>query len=262
MVGVTTVALLQRKDGMSRDLFTRYWRDVHGVMAARIPGFDSYTQFHVTPLDDVGTTLRLPAYEGVAVVTFANESDRQGLLTSEVTKHIHRDEQNVFRGALLYSLPPGASAPVSGELQHGAQHYGCFLLVPEGAGIGWEVSRQFDRPGLVGIEVHDLSGGDPAAWNDTKVGDLVSGRALAAVIRGEWVDERSAKEALRATIAVSGGQLTALEVNESYVMVEDGRPTAIGLRGLDAVRTIQEAHATNQLEPAVIKAVYGPLGRR
>ena len=42
---VSTIALLQRKDGLSDSLFSRYWRDVHGVLAARIPGFWSYTHF-------------------------------------------------------------------------------------------------------------------------------------------------------------------------------------------------------------------------
>ena len=42
-------------------------------------------------------------------------------------------------------------------------------------------------------------------------------------------------------------------------MVEQGRPTLIGLRGLDAVRTIEEANAVNQCDPAVLRAIYGPI---
>jgi hypothetical protein len=40
-------------------------------------------------------------------------------------------------------------------------------------------------------------------------------------------------------------------------MVDNGRPTHVGLRGLDAVRTINEANATNQLDDEVVAAVYG-----
>lgn len=105
MVGVTTVALIERRRDISRDLFSRYWRDVHGVMAVRIPGFASYIQYHVTP-----ASIHSPPFEGIAIVTFAKEDDRQGLVTSEVTQHIHRDEQNVFRRAFLYNLDGEAPA--------------------------------------------------------------------------------------------------------------------------------------------------------
>jgi hypothetical protein len=64
MVGVTTIALLERKPSLSRPLFTRYWRDVHGVMAARIPGFESYTQYHVTPMTNIGSEAIEP-FEGI-----------------------------------------------------------------------------------------------------------------------------------------------------------------------------------------------------
>jgi hypothetical protein len=40
-------------------------------------------------------------------------------------------------------------------------------------------------------------------------------------------------------------------------MVENGRPTPLGFRGLDALRTIEEAGAINQLDPVVEKAVFG-----
>jgi hypothetical protein len=40
-------------------------------------------------------------------------------------------------------------------------------------------------------------------------------------------------------------------------MVKDGRATPVGLRGLDAVKTIEEAGADNQLTDAVVRAVYG-----
>src|SRR3546814_16817584 len=83
-------------------------------MAARIPGFDSYTQNHVTPLTDVGSRDPEP-FEGIAIVTFVDEAHRQGLVDSKLTRHIHRDEQNVFRRALLYNLGPGARRPLSGQ---------------------------------------------------------------------------------------------------------------------------------------------------
>src|SRR3546814_7506666 len=91
MGGVTTGALIERRPDISRSLFTRYWRDVHGVMAARIPGFDRYTQHHVSPLDPAAEP-----FEGIAIVTYRTEEARARLIHSEVPPHIHRDEPNVL----------------------------------------------------------------------------------------------------------------------------------------------------------------------
>jgi hypothetical protein len=40
-------------------------------------------------------------------------------------------------------------------------------------------------------------------------------------------------------------------------MVDGGKPTTVGLRGLDAANTIAEAGADNQLSAEVVRAVYG-----
>jgi hypothetical protein len=260
VVGVTTVALLERKTGISRSLFTRYWRDVHGVLAARIPGFESYTQHHVMPIHDVGSHDPEP-FEGIAVVTYANEADRQGLGNSEVTSHIHRDEQNVFRRALLYNLEAGASRtriapPADDEI------FGAFLLVPAGHKSGIDdLVVQLGGDGIVGLCTHDLTSGDPKLWNETFGTNAGEGRRFVGVIQADWSDRETALTDIRKVVKASNGAIAAYAVDETYVMVEGGRPTQIGLRGLDAVRTIQEAGAVNQLDEAVVRAVYGRFPR-
>lgn len=237
MVGVTTIALLERKTGMSRDLFSRYWRDVHGVMAARIPGFESYTQHHVTPVSNA----REP-FEGIAIVTFASEADRQGLATSEMTTHIHRDEQNVFRRALLYNLAAGADSVVINGNRRGIA---MFFVVPVGsdaASLGTEIEAS--QPTY--LARYDLTTGDPAGWNETDVDDGGRGRRFAALYHGIWTDGSPECRA----------DLATYRCDETHVMVERGSPTAVGLRGLDALRTIIEAGANNQLRPDVERALF------
>lgn len=245
MVGVTTVALLERRPDISRDLFSRYWRDVHGVMAARIPGFDSYVQHHVTPLDEEDAP-----FEGIAVVGFRSEDDRIGLSTSAMTAHIHRDEQNVFRRALLYSLPTGA---LVNEIAGEHDGFGLFVVVPEDAnrdGI-WRALAA-DNPAAV--RSFDLTGGDPADWNDTHVDDQTRGRRFVMLIQATWegqdARDRTAQELKDAAAHI-------YVVDEVHAMVLSGRATPVGLRGLDAVRTIREAGAENQLDSAVEDALYG-----
>lgn len=236
MVGVSTVALIERRPDISRSLFSRYWRDVHGVMAARIPGFDTYTQYHVSR-----TATDLEPFEGIAIVTFRSEEDRSGLIHSEVTQHIHRDEQNVFRRALLYNLSASADKVLIGTPEVAGTPM--FVVLPAsqdpeptlfrlGAGAGY-------------LATYDLTGGDPAAWNGTDQGEGVFG----LLIHGIWPTDAAAQSALDA----QGGYA----VNESHVMVERGKTTPVGLRGLDAVRTIAEAGADNQLSDDVVRAIYG-----
>jgi hypothetical protein len=255
VAGLTTIALLERKPGISHDLFSRYWRDVHGVMAARIPGFESYTQHHVTPLADIGSVVLEP-FEGVAVVTFTAAGDRDGLINSDVTKHIHRDEQNLFRRALLYNLEVGATT-VTGDIRHsGDDSY--FVVVPVGLDA-IAIAGALINGGANSIARHDLSGADPAGWNDTDVKEGGASRLFGAVMQSWWSDPAQADAALGDAVRSSGGRVACYRTDARYVMVEQGRPTLIGLRGLDAVRTIEEANAVNQCDPAVLRAIYGPI---
>lgn len=238
MGGVSTVALIERRPDISRSLFTRYWRDIHGVMAARIPGFDCYIQHHVTPLDAASEP-----FEGIAIVTYRCEDDRAGLIHSEVTQHIHRDEQNVFRRALLYNLADGASRYISGSAD--AEGQAMFVVAEAAHDINADLAAIGDTP--LYLAVYDLTGGDPSGWNQTDT----SGRVFSALLHGIWPERDSA---IAAAAKVKGA---AYLLDERHVMVESGKPTPIGLRGLDAVRTIEEAGADNQLSEAVVRAVYG-----
>ncbi len=48
---VKAIYLIRRKPGMSATDFHRYWREVHGAIAARIPGMRRYVQCHATADD-------------------------------------------------------------------------------------------------------------------------------------------------------------------------------------------------------------------
>ena len=59
---VKAIYLIRRKPGMSPADFHRYWREVHGAIAARIPGMRRYVQCHA--LDEVAE------YDGAAEAWF------------------------------------------------------------------------------------------------------------------------------------------------------------------------------------------------
>jgi len=252
MAEVITIALIERKPGVSRSLYSRYWRDVHGVMAVRITGFGSYTQNHITPMHDVGARNPEP-WEGIAVLTFFDEKDRHALVTSQITKYIHRDEQNVFRRALLYNLAPGAGL----SFAQSKDAVTIFLVVPQGH-EGSAVAKALTADGASHCTLYDLASGDPKAWN---AADVDEGRRFAAIIETRWTSEKAGRDAVSRAIAKSDGAVAAYKLDERWVMVENGRPTPIGLRGLDAVRTIEEINAVNQLEHEIEDAIYGKLAR-
>lgn len=237
---VTTVALLERRRDISRDLFSRYWRDVHGVMAARVPGFDCYTQYHVTPFQT-----GIEPFEGIAIVNYLSEADRAGLIHSEVTRHIHRDEQNVFSRALLYNLGEGADRILKGSTIVEGQSM--FVVCAESDDAASLLALMFKTSTY--LATYDLTVDDPANWNETDT----AGRTFALLVHGIWPERASA-----AAVAANLRAATYL-ADESYIMVEAGHPTPVGLRGLDAVKTIQEAKADNQLSPDVVRAIYGAI---
>ena len=59
---VKAIYLIRRKPDMSFEDFHRYWREVHGAIAARIPGMRRYVQCHAT--DDTAE------YDGAAEAWF------------------------------------------------------------------------------------------------------------------------------------------------------------------------------------------------
>jgi len=246
VAGLRTVALIERKTDITRDLFSRYWRDVHGVMAARIPGFARYTQYHVTPEK---WRSQGKNFEGIALVAFATEEDRGGLGNSAVTRHIHRDEQNVFRRALLYNLAEGAFVG-SGDAASRTGLTEVFYVAPYGCDPE-NLHDTLKNAGCAYCDVYDLRSGDPAAWNETDVND--SGDTFVALLHAGW----SHPHAADATEPEIDGHIGIYRVNDVHVMVENGFPTAVGLRGLDAVRTIMEAGAENQLAAEVVGDIYG-----
>lgn len=80
------LVLLTKKDGMSREDFRRYWREVHGPMGERMPGVRRYVQNHV--LADGAP------FDGVAELWFDSPADMQAAFTSEAAQEAARDVPN------------------------------------------------------------------------------------------------------------------------------------------------------------------------
>ncbi len=86
------VEFVTRKPGLELEKFQRYWREVHGPIAARIPTIRRYVQSHTRP--SAYERGRIPAYDGVAITWF---DDTQAMRASAATAEYARtraDEPN------------------------------------------------------------------------------------------------------------------------------------------------------------------------
>lgn len=80
------VVVLHKKDGMSREDFRAYWRDVHGPIGARMPGVRKYVQNHVVA-DGA-------PFDGIAEMWFDSPADMQAAFSSEAALEAARDVAN------------------------------------------------------------------------------------------------------------------------------------------------------------------------
>jgi len=77
---IKVIYIIRRKPGMSAEDFHRYWREVHGPIAARIPGMRRYVQSHAVAVDMVGSS----DYDGAAEAWFDDvDAVRQALASPE-----------------------------------------------------------------------------------------------------------------------------------------------------------------------------------
>ena len=90
--GVKNVEFVTRRPDLDVDAFQRYWREVHGPLAAEIPMIRRYVQSHTRR--SAYERGRVPAYDGVAITWF---DDTQAMRASAATAQYARvraDEPN------------------------------------------------------------------------------------------------------------------------------------------------------------------------
>ncbi len=90
--GVKNIEFVTHKPGMSIEAFQRYWREVHGPLAALIPMVQRYVQSHTRR--SAYESGRTPAHDGVAITWF---DDTQAMRASAATAEYARvrdDEAN------------------------------------------------------------------------------------------------------------------------------------------------------------------------
>jgi uncharacterized protein (TIGR02118 family) len=112
---VKNIEFVNRRPGMAVPTFQRYWREIHGPIAARIPVIRRYEQNHLASTAYSGAST--PLYDGLAITWFDSTAQmRRGAATPEYAA-TRGDEANFLSPGHLpiiitreHLLPP-ANAP-------------------------------------------------------------------------------------------------------------------------------------------------------
>ncbi|KZD05837.1 EthD domain-containing protein [Oceanibaculum pacificum] len=110
---VKNIEFVNQRPGMDRAEFRRYWREVHGPIAARIPVLHRYEQNHLalTEYDRPSP----PPYDGLAITWFASTADMKAGTRTEEYRLTRADEPHFLPDGHLpiiitreYEIAPSA----------------------------------------------------------------------------------------------------------------------------------------------------------
>ncbi|GAB3382946.1 EthD domain-containing protein [Spongiibacter taiwanensis] len=280
---LATVALLYKKADVTQSDFQAYWRDIHGMLATRIPGFWTYRQYHIGAAveelsrqpADAGTVKPL---DGFADVTFCTTEDIAGLAASPQAELIRDDEVNVFSSTYLYGAVAGESETLTrtepfAQMSWKADTDHLILLLGKAPGESKADYRHALRRAAEAVKqqcapqrlrLNLFQPYDASAWPAPGVNHQPR-QVLDASLELEFADRKASLACLKQhsmlakTPGADGAERLQLaySVSHRYAMVADGVITLLGVRGLPATAVIQRLGADNQTTDAVLQAVYG-----
>ena len=97
---IKAIYLIRRRPGMSYEDFHRYWREVHGAIAARIPGLRRYVQCHALPvapaIDDPFDGAAEAWFDDMDAVRRALESPEYAAARADESRFIDLDRTSLI----------------------------------------------------------------------------------------------------------------------------------------------------------------------
>jgi hypothetical protein len=270
-------ASVRRRDGLSAELFTTYWRDVHATLCSRLPGLGFYVQQHfdrqaganLWPIAD-GVRSMAAVLDGSAELGFASEAEQA--IFAEASAILYADEMNLFGESVAYNLPHGSITFVDREedgtrngpdLFHRIHVY--MSLKPGGGAGDWLTDSSAALaadPSVVKWKLHlpepyDNDRPAPPAPNVAHIVDV--DRLNIAVAEIAFVHARAARTCFagnrfQSAFAQQSRHIAAMgayRVSGFYTFVRNGKPTAAGIRGSRTAELIDLVGAPNQLAPEV-----------
>jgi uncharacterized protein (TIGR02118 family) len=95
---IVRMGLLKRRSGMSPAAFRNHWREVHGPIAARLPGLRRYHQNHIVDTEQRGIDYpRGPlTIDGISELWFDDKEAMERAIKSEAMDALAADEANLL----------------------------------------------------------------------------------------------------------------------------------------------------------------------
>ena len=98
---IKLIYCITRRSDLSSEEFSRYWREVHAPIGARIPGLRRLVQSHVTA---ESSQIRTPDYDGVAELWFDDLDSLSAARRSIEWRRSSEDEANFIDGTKVAFL--------------------------------------------------------------------------------------------------------------------------------------------------------------
>lgn len=272
---IPMLVLLSRRESLEATDFRAYWQDVHGPLAARLPGLYHYRQLHLRwapdwwPVGD-GVGAGHPGadlVDGIADMAFASPQGQQAY--AQVAHFTRNDEVNAFRRSVRYlgdaaTVREAAARVARPPIAGGGVHLCALLrrrldgnanafadglrrlfapLHAQGRATVWTLAhRDNDANHLLAAHVDHDTPNERQYQAVVEVGFADAFEARAFLFDPAFVE---AQGALVATVH-------AYRVEQVAPMLLQGRMTLSGSRGHTVARLIERVGATNQVDEAVL----------
>jgi hypothetical protein len=269
-----------------------YWRDVHGIMFARVPGLWQYRQLRLaanrpdlwTPVQSISLDVSDEAQpQGMPHGLFLSEADLVAFGSDPIAREAIPNDARNFIGRIGALLSP----PVSGRtlvdrindpIMQGPPPVPTFALcfVPRAGAASAEMFHRYlmehvarpwsGHPGVMRLRVEPLPPYERSAMSSPGVAhqwpsDETYLGWIELAVRNEGVVGDLLAGAAADELANQVGAVHAYPVREVYTIISAGRPTEVGLRGYPAVQTIIAAGADDQRREAVLNILFGDAVR-
>lgn len=275
---LTMMAIAWWRPTLALETANTYWRDVHGVLDARLPGLWGYKQLHCDPVP-VQPFPAIPGVEqawagddspeAVATLLFLDEEALRICGESELALLARQDNLELVERNIHYLVADAActwvdrtgdAAPQGPALQ---PTYVVFVRRrPDVAEDDFHAAtrvlaeRWSADPGVLRLRLQALGRPEgqhplgPEHLHDALIELVVADEAVC----GRLVDAESA--ALLGRVACA---LNTVQAREVYAILVGGRPTQVGLRGWAPVQAIRAMGARIQEDERLLELLYGPV---
>ena len=181
---IVRMGLLTRKPGITTERFRRHWREVHGPLAARMPGLRRYHQNHMVDTSPfgIGSSAGNWRLDGISELWFDDVGSMRAAVASDAYRAVAADEPNCMVGTRVIvaeqnpvvPLPPdGATGPLIKCMSLLARAQGVEPAAFRRAWCDAHVALVARLPGLAGytqnVVVERAAGGRTAAFEAVPV---------------------------------------------------------------------------------------------